>query len=116
MLEFVPREITVTVTASPTKGLEPTLALTERLIGPATGWCPICRPGRCATADTSTRCAEVARRRDRRLFVQAGDADPPAGEFTSALDVLERLAELGNPFARVGITGYRRPTPRSKTT
>ena len=33
VLDSVPREVTVTVTASPTKGLEPTLALTECLIG-----------------------------------------------------------------------------------
>ena len=31
VLAWVPREVTVTVTASPVKGLEPTLALTERL-------------------------------------------------------------------------------------
>src|SRR5260370_33842244 len=32
VLDWVPRDITVTVPASPTKGLEPTLDLTERLI------------------------------------------------------------------------------------
>jgi hypothetical protein len=31
VLEWVPRELTITVTASPARGLEPTLALTERL-------------------------------------------------------------------------------------
>ena len=31
VLAWVPREITVTVTASPVKGLEPTVDLTERL-------------------------------------------------------------------------------------
>ena len=46
------------------------------------------------------------------VFVPAGDADPPAGEFTSALDLLERLTELGNPFARVGITGYPETHPK----
>jgi methylenetetrahydrofolate reductase (NADPH) len=33
VLEHVPVDLTVTVTASPNKGLEPTLDLTERLIG-----------------------------------------------------------------------------------
>src|SRR5208282_5858931 len=33
VLESVPREVTVTVTASPTRGLEPTLELTEHLAG-----------------------------------------------------------------------------------
>ncbi|HEY5016670.1 MAG TPA: hypothetical protein VII59_07815, partial [Streptosporangiaceae bacterium] len=31
VLEWVPCELTITVTASPSRGLEPTLALTERL-------------------------------------------------------------------------------------
>ena len=46
------------------------------------------------------------------VFVPAGDADPPAGEFDSALSLLERLAEMGNPFARTGITGYPETHPR----
>src|SRR6266487_1231600 len=46
------------------------------------------------------------------VFVPAGDADPPAGEFDSALSLLERLAEMGNPFARIGITGYPETHPR----
>ena len=33
VLEWVPRELTITITASPARGLEPTLALTERLAG-----------------------------------------------------------------------------------
>ena len=40
------------------------------------------------------------------VFVPGGDQDPPAGDYTSALDLLEDLKELGNPFAEVGITGY----------
>jgi methylenetetrahydrofolate reductase (NADPH) len=46
------------------------------------------------------------------VFVPAGDADPPAGQFASALDVLEHLAELGSPFPRVGITGYPQSHPK----
>jgi methylenetetrahydrofolate reductase (NADPH) len=113
VLESVPREVTVTVTASPTKGLEPTLALTERLI----------RHGYRAVPHLSARqvrdgghLAEIVPRLVAAgvddVFVPAGDADPPAGDFTSALDLLERLAELGNPFARVGITGYPQSHPK----
>jgi methylenetetrahydrofolate reductase (NADPH) len=45
------------------------------------------------------------------VFVPAGDADPPAGRFDSALSLIERLTEMGRPFARVGITGYPESHP-----
>ena len=46
------------------------------------------------------------------VFVPAGDADPPAGRFDSALSLLDRLAELGSPFSRVGVTGYPESHPK----
>jgi methylenetetrahydrofolate reductase (NADPH) len=46
------------------------------------------------------------------VFVPAGDADPPAGCYHSALALLDDLAELGRPFPRIGITGYPESHPR----
>jgi len=46
------------------------------------------------------------------VFVPAGDADPPAGRFHSALALLDRLAEIGSPFSRVGVTGYPESHPK----
>jgi methylenetetrahydrofolate reductase (NADPH) len=46
------------------------------------------------------------------VFVPAGDADPPAGAFHSALGVLDQITEMGRPFARVGITGYPESHPK----
>jgi methylenetetrahydrofolate reductase (NADPH) len=113
VLEFVPREVTITVTASPTKGLEPTLALTERLIGHGYRVVPHLSARQVRSGG---HLAEIAARLVAAgvddVFVPAGDADPPAGEFTSALELLEQLAELGNPFARVGITGYPQTHPK----
>jgi methylenetetrahydrofolate reductase (NADPH) len=40
------------------------------------------------------------------VFVPAGDAETPAGEFDSAYAVLKALDEMGRPFARMGITAY----------
>jgi methylenetetrahydrofolate reductase (NADH) len=113
VLEAVPRDVVVTVTASPTKGLEPTLAMTERL----------CAQGYRVVPHLSARLVRDAEHLSEvvgrltaigidDVFVPAGDADPPAGPFTSALDVLEHLADLGNPFARVGITGYPETHPK----
>jgi methylenetetrahydrofolate reductase (NADPH) len=36
----------------------------------------------------------------------AGDAEEPLGDFDGALPLLRTLADLGNPFREVGITGY----------
>ena len=45
LLEHVPRDRTITVTASPGKGLEATLDLAERLTGQATSPYPTSRRG-----------------------------------------------------------------------
>ena len=113
VLEAVPRDVAVTVTASPTKGLEPTLALTERFA--AEGYHVVPHLSARLIRDAAHLRDVVARLTaigTDDVFVPAGDADPPAGEFTSALDVLEQLAELGHPFARVGITGYPETHPK----
>ena len=113
VLEAVPRDVVVTVTASPTKGLEPTLGLAERLA--AAGYHVVPHLSARLVRDAAHLGDVVARMTAigvDDVFVPAGDADPPAGEFTSALDVLERLAELGSPFPRVGITGYPETHPK----
>jgi methylenetetrahydrofolate reductase (NADPH) len=113
VLEWVPRELTVTVTASPTKGLDQTLDLTERLI--TAGYQVVPHVSARLVRDRAHFDDVVARLSAAGVddvFVPAGDADPPAGEFSSALDLLERLAEIGNPFARVGITGYPETHPK----
>jgi methylenetetrahydrofolate reductase (NADPH) len=43
--------------------------------------------------------------------VPGGDQDPPAGEYSCALDLLEDLTALGRPFAEVGIAGYPESHP-----
>lgn len=41
----------------------------------------------------------------------AGDAVTPAGDYAGSLNLLEDLAFLGNPFARVGVAGYPETHP-----
>jgi methylenetetrahydrofolate reductase (NADPH) len=111
LLEHVPVDRTVTVTASPSKGLEPTLDLAERLTG----------HGYVAVPHLAARMVrdrdELAEIVDRllgkgitRIFVPGGDADPP-GAYADALSMLEDLKELGSPFPHVGITGYPESHP-----
>ncbi|CCK31778.1 hypothetical protein BN159_7399 [Streptomyces davaonensis JCM 4913] len=112
VLAHVPRDVVVTVTASPVKGLEPTLDLTARLAAHGYRVVPHV-PARLLRDDRHLK--EVAGRLREAgvddVFVPAGDADPPAGGFEGALPVLRRLSELGSPFARVGVTGYPESHP-----
>jgi methylenetetrahydrofolate reductase (NADPH) len=111
--EWVPAGLTVTVTASPAKGLDATLDLAERLA--ARGYRVVPHVSARLVADDSHLAEIVARLLAAGVddvFVPAGDADPPAGRFDSALSLIERLTEMGRPFARVGITGYPESHPR----
>jgi methylenetetrahydrofolate reductase (NADH) len=113
VLESVPRDVVVTITASPSRGLEPTLALAERFA--AEGYQVVPHLSARLVRD-SAHLGEVVARMTAigvdDVFVPAGDADPPAGEFSSALDVLEYLVERGSPFKHVGITGYPETHPK----
>jgi methylenetetrahydrofolate reductase (NADPH) len=111
VLEHVGTETAITVTASPSKGLEATLELSERLT----------RQGYTAVPHLAARMirdrAELSEICDRltgagvtRVFVPGGDADEP-GAYPDALSLLEALTELGRPFAHVGITGYPESHP-----
>jgi methylenetetrahydrofolate reductase (NADPH) len=111
--EWVPAGMTVTVTASPVKGLEPTIELTERLAG--RGYRVV--PHLAARSVTSD--AHLAQIVERLLacgvsdvFVPGGDASHPAGPFDGALPLLERLEEMGGPFGQIGITGYPESHPK----
>ncbi|WP_330309092.1 MULTISPECIES: 5,10-methylenetetrahydrofolate reductase [unclassified Streptomyces] len=112
VLAHVPRDVVVTVTASPVKGLEPTLDLVGRLAAHGYRVVPHL-PARLLRDDAHLKDV-VERLREAGVddvFVPAGDADPPAGAYDGALPVLRRLSELGGPFARVGITGYPESHP-----
>jgi methylenetetrahydrofolate reductase (NADPH) len=107
VLEHVPLEVTVTVTTSPRKGLEPTLELAERLAGH--GYPVVPHLAARHVRDRSHLSEVVERMRvagATDVLVMAGDAREPEGEFDGALPLLRALAELGGPFPDVGITGY----------
>ena len=109
----VPAGATVTVTASPLKGLDPTIDLTERLV--ARGYRVVPHLAARSVAGDA-HLAEIIARLVAcgvdDVFVPGGDAPHPAGPFEGALPLLERLTELGSPFSRVGITGYPESHPK----
>jgi methylenetetrahydrofolate reductase (NADPH) len=107
VLAHLGADVKVTVTASPRKGLEATLDLTERLT----------RAGYATVPHISARLvrdrghlSELLERLHaggvRELFVLAGDAADPAGEFAGAVDLLEAMGPRRADFNAIGITGY----------
>ncbi|TPQ22117.1 methylenetetrahydrofolate reductase [Streptomyces sporangiiformans] len=112
VVAHVPRDVVVTVTASPVKGLEPTLDLVTRLAAHGYRVVPHV-PARLLRDDGHVK-EVVDRVREAGvddIFVPAGDANPPAGGYDGALPVLRRLSELGRPFTHVGVTGYPESHP-----
>ena len=107
MLEYVPTEVKVTVTTSPKKGLEPTLELAERLGGHGYDVVPHLAARHVRDRSHLAELVERLRRAGASdVLVMAGDAEEPVGEFDGSLPLLRALAELGQPFRDVGITGY----------
>jgi methylenetetrahydrofolate reductase (NADPH) len=113
VLDWVPTGATVTVTASPVKGLGPTVGLAERLA--ARGYRVVPHLAARSVESQAHLDGIVTRLKScgvDDVFVPGGDAPHPAGKFDGALPLLERLAEMGNPFGRIGITGYPESHPR----
>jgi methylenetetrahydrofolate reductase (NADPH) len=106
VLAHVPKDVTVTVTASPRRGLDATLAVSERLA--REGYAVVPHLSARLVRDAAHLEEVLARLRAagvRELFVPAGDAPEPAGEFSGAVALLAAIAELRADFA-IGITGY----------
>ena len=104
--EHLPKDVTVTVTASPRKGLEATLDLSERLA--RAGYPVVPHLSARLVRDRAHLEEVLARLREagvRELFVPAGDATEP-GEFHSAADLLAAMGDARTHFERIGITGY----------
>jgi len=112
ILEHLTPGRSVTITASPGKGLAATLDLSERLAGQGFYVVPHLAArmvsGRAELDEITERL--IAAGVDN-IFVPAGDADPPAGDYAGSVDLLEDLAAMGNPFTHVGVTGYPQPHP-----
>lgn len=101
----------VAVTASPTRGLEDTVALSTELAD--LGYDVVPHLAARLVIDASHLADTVERLRASgvtRVFVPSGDGDPQ-GCYPDALALLEGLAALGSPFTHVGITGYPESHP-----
>ena len=110
--EHVPKHVKLTVTASPKKGIEPTLGLAERLSGDGFEVAPHLSAR--LIRDRGQLGEILARLREagiRDVFVVAGDAPEPAGEFEGSGALLGAMDEIGHGLEEVGITGYPESHP-----
>jgi methylenetetrahydrofolate reductase (NADPH) len=107
VVAHVPKGARVTVTASPAKGLDATVDVTERLA--AHGYTVVPHLSARLVRDRAhleELTGKLLAAGVREVFVPAGDADPPAGEFHGAADLLHAMGDLRASFAEIGITGY----------
>ncbi len=112
VFEYVPPGFRLTVTASPSRGLGPTLEVAGRLS--EAGYRVVPHLSARLVADEAHLKEILHRMREagiREAFVVAGDRDQPVGEFTGARELLEAMAALDHGLEKVGITGYPESHP-----
>ena len=112
VVEYVPKDIKLTVTASPKKGVEGTLDLAERLSKRGYETAPHLSAR--LIRDEAHLEDVLARLREcgiRDSFVVAGDAGEAAGKFAGAGELLSAMAKLDHGLDEVGITGYPESHP-----
>ena len=102
----LPAGATVSVTASPAKGIEATVALCEQL--QARGFRAVPHLSARMVRDRSHLADLIAWLEGAgvdRAFVVGGDAKEP-GDFPDGLSLLREMAEIGHPLSEIGIPCY----------
>ena len=110
--EHVPTEVKLTVTSTLERGLDATLDTVVELAG--LGYTVVPHIGARLVLDRD-HLERILSRLDeagvRELFVIAGDAKEPLGEFSDALSVLVAVGALANGIREIGFVGYPEPHP-----
>jgi methylenetetrahydrofolate reductase (NADPH) len=107
VVTHVPHEVTITITASPRRGMDATIQLAGRLAGQGYKVVPhlSARLIRDA-AHLKEILAAVDEMGVRDVFVIAGDARAPAGQFPDSVSLLEAMMQAGHGLRDVGVSGY----------
>jgi methylenetetrahydrofolate reductase (NADPH) len=103
---FLPAGATVSVTASPAKGIEATVALCEQL--QALGFRAVPHLSARMIRDRAHLSELIAWLEGAgvdRAFIVGGDAKEP-GDFVDGLSLLRAMAEIGHPLSEIGIPCY----------
>lgn len=97
----------VAVTCSPSKGVEVTLDMSERIA--ARGFKVVPHVA-AKMVKNKTHLREIMARLDNMpimsLFVPGGDSTRPAGDYATALDLLRDIAEFDHRFEDIGVAGH----------
>ena len=97
----------VAVTCSPTKGVDETLNMSERLAD--RGFKVVPHIAARMVRD-KTHLREIIGRINKTpivsLFVPGGDADKPAGDYHKALDLLRDIADIEHKFTEIGVAAH----------
>ena len=107
VLAHVPHDVTITITASPRRGIDATISLAERLA----------RSGYHVVPHISARLirdeahleevlGRVAALGRQDAFIIAGDAKEPAGEFPDSVSLLAAINAHPHGLREIGVTGY----------
>jgi methylenetetrahydrofolate reductase (NADPH) len=108
---FLPAGATVSVTASPAKGVEATVALCEQL--QAAGFRAVPHLSARMVRDRAHLVDLIAWLEGAgvdRAFVVGGDAKEP-GAYPDGLSLLREMAEIGHPLGEIGIPAYPQGHP-----
>jgi len=103
----LPDDATITITASPTLGLEDTITWSERLA--EQGYEIVPHVAARYVRDEQHLDDVLGRLTDvgvTGVFIPGGDREEPVGDFDSAYQLLTTMDDLGYEFDEVGITGY----------
>jgi methylenetetrahydrofolate reductase (NADPH) len=103
---FLPAGATVSVTASPAKGIEATVALCEQL--QAAGFRAVPHLSARMVRDRAHLVDLIAWLEGAgvdRAFVVGGDTKEP-GDYPDGLSLLREMAEIGHPLSEIGIPAY----------
>ena len=107
----VPREITITVTASPRRGMPATVLLAVRLAQMGYRAVPHLSARQIRDAHELGQILDALKEGGiDNVFVVAGDAPKPAGQFPDALSLLHALP-AGHHLTQIGVTGYPESHP-----
>lgn len=106
-IEALPPASKVSVTCSPVKGIAATMEVTERIRNLGHEAIPHIAA---RMVESKPHVAEIANwlRTEEigRMFLVGGDADPPHGPYSAAVDLLADLLDAGPGLHTVGVTSY----------
>jgi methylenetetrahydrofolate reductase (NADPH) len=106
VVAHVPREVKITVTASPRRGMEATLRVAGHLAGSGYQVVPHLSARMIRDrAHLDEILAAVRAMGAHDVFVVAGDAAEPAGDFPDSVSLLEAIG-ASEDIGEIGVTGY----------